>query len=217
MRNKKIAPGNKQLGQTLIETLVAIFILITGLISAITLAIYSFNSTDNSSKQIVATALAGQGLEAIKNIRDNNWLDLTNDPLVSCPDLGSTQMCYSNWQGQGSNKLVTGDYTVDFLTLGNSPVWRTQRQNSNANFTLKYDSTDGQYANQGAGVLSVYSRDINIVEETAAPYTALNPRLRVTSTVWWSGKSCAVTTDPTTLPATCKVVLQTYLTNWKNY
>jgi type II secretory pathway pseudopilin PulG len=210
---KKIAPKPEQLGQTLIETLVAIFILTTGLITAITLGIYSFNSTDNSSKQIVATALARQGVEAVKNIRDSNWL---SDPLVDCSGtMGANQSCHPNWQGGGANRLSTGDYAVDFNFLGGTDGWTMSR--SPANFSLNYDPSTGQYHNGGSGAPSIYSRDVNIAEDSSAPYTVANPKLVVTSTVWWSGRACPVTASPDTLPASCKTSLQMYLTNWKNY
>lgn len=210
---KKIAANNNQLGQTLIETLVAIFILITGLISAITLAVYSYKSIDNSSKQIIGASLASEAIEAVKNMRDTNWL---NDTFVDCSaDLGSGQKCYANWQGTGANKLSSGNYAVDFSSAGGSGAWVLTR--TPASYVLNYDSSTGQYHTGGSGIASVYSRSVNIVEETATPYTTLNPRLKVTATVWWNSKDCAVTGDPSTLSNNCKVTLVSYLTNWKNY
>lgn len=210
---RKYASKNKQLGQTLIETLVAIFVLIIGLITALSLAIYSFRSSDTSTKQIVATALAREAIQGVKNIRDNNWL---NDTLTTggiCAQLGSGQKCYPNWQGTGTNKLSTGTYAIDFDANTNS--WIITK--NPPSYTLVYNSTTGTYSSQGTGTNSVYSRKVDIIEETTAPYTSGNPRLNITATVWWFGRNCPVTTNPSTLPASCKVVLQTYLTNWKNF
>lgn len=210
---RKYASKNKQLGQTLIETLVAIFVLIIGLISALSLAIYSFRSSDTSTKQIVATALAREAVEGVKNIRDNNWL---NDTLTTggiCAQLGSGQACYPNWLGSGNNQLANGTYAIDFDANLNS--WTITR--SPASYVLVYNPTTGTYSSQGTGTNSVYSRKVVIVQETTAPYTSGNPRLNITATVWWFGRNCPVTTDPTTLPPSCKVILQTYLTNWKNF
>ncbi len=207
---QKIAPKNKQLGQTLIETLVAIFILVTGLVSALSLAVYSFQSSDNSSKQIVATALARESIEGLRNIRDTNWLRGT---LSSCADLGTGQQCYSNWQGSGAQRLETGTYAVDYsIGLGN--VLLTKNPTS---YVLNYDPVSGSYSNGGSGVASNYSRKVTISEDQTSPYTALNPRLVVEATVWWQGRKCSATTDPAALSSSCKVILQSYLTNWKNY
>src|SRR5579864_7113651 len=104
----KIAVDQKQSGQTLIETVVAIFVLVTGLITAASLAISSFQSTDLASKQIIATALARQGVEAVKNIRDSNW---QNGTLADCSGtMSSGQFCYANWLGAGQTALATGTY-----------------------------------------------------------------------------------------------------------
>ncbi len=208
-----------QSGQTLIETLVAIFVLVTGLISATTLAVYSFNSTDAASKQIVATGLAREGIEAIKNIRDSYWL---NDTLIDCSgSMGAGQMCYRNWTGTGTNQLKkNSSYSVDFdPQTGN---WLLNKQNGNGTpttFLLNYDSGTGVYSdhNTGVGVPTIYHRKIDIDEDNTPPYSVLDPKLIVISTVWWTSRSCPYTDDPTPLTNSCKVVLQSYLTNWKNY
>ncbi|GAC1413093.1 MAG: hypothetical protein NVSMB66_4080 [Candidatus Doudnabacteria bacterium] len=211
---KMIAAKNQQLGQTLIETLVAIFILLTGLISAISLAVYSYKSIDNSSKQIVAASLASESLEAIKNIRDTNWL---NDTLVNCAYLGTNQKCYANWRGSGSSRLDAGDYIVDFSSSGGIGSWVLSRNPPVSAYRLNYDSVTGQYHSGGTGSPSVFSRDVKIVDDNTAPYTGGSPRLIVTSTVWWTSRNCPATIDPSTLSNSCKVIEQIYLTNWKNY
>jgi len=208
----RIAHTNKQSGQTLIETLVAIFVLVTGLISAISLSIYSFNSTDNASRAVVATSLAREGVEVIRNLRDSNWL-APSDLLVDCSDLGSGQKCRPGWRGTGSQLLSAGTMTIDLNTING--VWTINKNPST--WVLYYDSNSKEYNNTGVGTASIYSRKIQIDENSSAPYTVNNPLLTVTSTVWWSGRKCPVTTDPSTLLGSCKVVLQTYLTNWRNY
>ncbi len=213
----KVLVTNREAGQTLIETLVGIFILVTGLISATTLAVYSFNATDSSSKQVVGTALAREGIEAIKNIRDTYWL---NDVLVDCsPSMGSGQVCYRNWQGTGQGKLMKNStYAVDFAISGGNPVWILDKHNgSTYDFTLNYDPATGQYQNIGPGTPSIYARRIDIDEDNNFPYSVLDPKLIVTSTVWWKSRQCPQTNNPSSLPSSCKVVLNMYLTNWKNY
>jgi len=207
----RLASGQRESGQTLIETLVAIFVLVTGLISAVSLAVASFNSTDNTNKQITATALAREAIEGVRNIRDQNWL---NDTLVTCSDLGSSQKCYQNWEGlDGATALRAGTYSVDYNTSNSK--WTLSP--SSSSYVLNYNSSSGLYSNQAGGAPSLFSRKVTIVETVVAPYTAQNPRLDISSTVWWQGRSCPSTTDPSTVPFGCKVVLQMYLTNWRAY
>ncbi len=53
--------GRCEAGQTLIETVVAIAMLTTGVIVAMSLAVYSSSSAGDSTNQIVGTELARQG------------------------------------------------------------------------------------------------------------------------------------------------------------
>lgn len=117
-------------GQTLIETMSAVFILIMGVTSALGLAIYAYSSSTMITKQIIATGLAREGVEAVKNMRDTNWLkqlsvNINKDCYnyasttpagigpspATCPGNTSTaSCCYRNWlqepgcAGQGNDK-----------------------------------------------------------------------------------------------------------------
>lgn len=143
-----------EFGQTIIETMSAIFILIMGVTSALGLAIYANSSSTMITKQIIATGLAREGVEAIKNMRDTNWLKqgaidkncynyASSTPAgigpvpATCP--GSTltaSCCYRNWltePGCGGN----GNDKGYCLSPGAVPaqVNRTVRIEKNA--TLK--------------------------------------------------------------------------------
>lgn len=59
---------------SLMEIIVAIGVIMTFLIGAITLISYSVTSIKIGKSKIIATALTQEGLEIVRNIRDNNWL-----------------------------------------------------------------------------------------------------------------------------------------------
>ena len=61
-------------GFTLLETIVAIGVIVIGLISALTLITTSLFYVSNIQDRLVATNLVAEGLEVARNIRDNNWL-----------------------------------------------------------------------------------------------------------------------------------------------
>ena len=75
--NKKIK------GFSLIETLVATFVLATGLLAAASLIFYSIESSMDSRNQVIAANLAQEGAELVRNIRDNN------DPSTPFANLGA--------------------------------------------------------------------------------------------------------------------------------
>lgn len=71
-----------QSGQTLLEALLAIGIIAVGVISLISLLV-SLNQTASSTlSQSLATQLAAEGMEAVRFVRDSNWLK-AEDGLTS--------------------------------------------------------------------------------------------------------------------------------------
>lgn len=101
-----------QNGQTLVETVAAVFILAMGISSALGLAVYANSTSTNITKQIIATGLAREGVEAVKSMRDTNWLKQTaidqdcynfaaptaTTTAASCPGGPNTKTCcYKRW------------------------------------------------------------------------------------------------------------------------
>jgi prepilin-type N-terminal cleavage/methylation domain-containing protein len=66
--------GNSQAGFTLIETLVAIGILVVAVVAPLTLATQSLTASLVARDEITAFHLAQEALEWIRNRRDSNWL-----------------------------------------------------------------------------------------------------------------------------------------------
>lgn len=61
-------------GFTLLETIIAISIVLFGVISIITLMLSSRLASDITSDEFVAINLAREGVEAVRAVRDANWL-----------------------------------------------------------------------------------------------------------------------------------------------
>jgi len=61
-------------GQGLLETTIAIGIVITGLVGAISLVNYTIRSTTSTVNRLIALNLAWEGSEVAVNIRDSNYL-----------------------------------------------------------------------------------------------------------------------------------------------
>ena len=226
LQNKK-----NQSGQTLIETVVAIFVLSMGIISALSVATYSFQAANKASKQVIGTAIARQQIEAMKSVRDSNWLAAW-DPLADCSaDFGgnagdSSQMCHANWLGlAGGVQFKNGQFGPVFNDA--TGLWsfvpiQTDAEVNNQNinqYALNVDPSTGIYsvANTG-GPASVYSGKVVVTLNTAAPFNkTANPEVDMVSTVWWQGEGCPTTKESDSVPASCKVVLEMHLTNWRNY
>jgi type II secretory pathway pseudopilin PulG len=214
-----------QRGQSLIETMVGLVVLVMGVTAAVGLANYALNASTNVTKQLIAMGLAREGLEAVKNMRDTNWL---NDALEdSCYDFRTgqnTASCYKRWDklnGWYDLKTNVNDktFTLEFDPL-NTVYWKLVKKNNQ--FQLLYDSagTNGFYT-VSSGQPSDYYRMITITEDTTEPFnhpSDLGARLVVLSQVWWSDKNCPTpSADSFPTSGSCRIQLQTFLTNWKNY
>lgn len=70
-------------GQSLLELVVAIGIINVGLFSVWHLSFSNFNAEREAQDRVIATNLAREGIEIIKNIRDSNWL--AADENNACP------------------------------------------------------------------------------------------------------------------------------------
>ncbi len=224
--------NKNQSGQTLIETVVAVFILVMGITASLGLANYSLNATGNIRKQIIAMGLAREGIEAVKNMRDTNWLYTTlSSDCYNFYSSDSTGFCYKGWinpaaSGQSGYNISPGTYSLKSDTNSTGlGYWTLTSQASN--FGLNYDSSSnpqhGLYSAWSGpndqNATSDYSRKITIsAESSVAPFNKadIGPRLLVTSQVWWKDKKCPFSADAPSSQL-CVVKIQTYLTNWKDY
>ncbi len=215
-----------QAGQTLIETLVAALVLVMGVTAAVSLALYGLSSSEDITKQMISVGLAREGMEAIKNMRDTNWLytTLSND----CFDFYTTQpptdvaSCYKDWnKGIRGGTYVLGLH-VDPSALDKPDYWELT---PSTEYRLSYKLNDSVFEQgfyfpppPGEEGNSDYSRKITLTEENFTPFnhTDLGPRLKVRVDVWWNSEHCQAGANPPTNTG-CKVSLETYLTNWKNY
>jgi hypothetical protein len=210
-------------GQTLIETIAALFILTTGLISGLALATSTFAGTSEGSEKIVATGLAREGIEIVRRMRDSNWLAAkTRSGLVYCSDLGADQSCYPTWlserydiSGQSGEGL---EYRAIFDPTNLANKWSLSPADSGSDFRL-YKQPGGEYSHIQTLESTNFFRKINIVSvQTTAPYSASSPLLLVRVTVWWQGKHCpqiSYLNNPQ--DTSCKIVTEEYLANWRNY
>jgi len=133
LNNKKSLPAGRQ-GFTLMEVIVAVAIIITALISSLALITSSISSIRENKSKIIATGLAQEGLEVVRNIRDNNWL------------------IYKRKANDWRDGLSAGNYRVQF------------NQESLLSFSsvpLKINTIDGRYQYSN-GNNTIYYRKITI-------------------------------------------------------
>ncbi len=67
---------SNQQGVTLLEAVVAIFVLLIGLMSAVVLILSSIISAGKTKNELIAANIAREAIEVIRAQRDSNWLEI---------------------------------------------------------------------------------------------------------------------------------------------
>lgn len=82
----KILKNKNMEGQSLLEAIAAIFVIIVGLVGSLAVAYSSLSSNNEAKTRIVAVNLAREAVEVIHNMRDSNWMaSATWDNGLSAP------------------------------------------------------------------------------------------------------------------------------------
>ena len=137
-------------GFTLIETLVAISILVLSVTGAFAAAQKGLSSSTYSKNQIIAFYLADEGIEVIRNLRDQNALNGLNSSsnwLTGIAQNGSDQ-CYFN-------KKCTVDAVNNTLTQCPGGF-------SSANCPILLQSPNGFYGYTPGWTNTIFTREVGL-------------------------------------------------------
>ncbi|MBI4122715.1 MAG: hypothetical protein HY462_01825 [Parcubacteria group bacterium] len=63
-----------QSGQGLLETIIALGIIVSGIVGMLTLTLSNQSGSIESSERLIATHLAREGVEVVRNMRDSSWI-----------------------------------------------------------------------------------------------------------------------------------------------
>lgn len=112
----RLFPRNNK-GETLAETLVALMVLGIGITVASTVISSSIQNMENTYNRILAVNLAREGLEAVHNIRETNWMKFSNDKrgcwnhLPQPLDLNGNEACTPSTEAINTS-IKQGSYVV---------------------------------------------------------------------------------------------------------
>ena len=128
-------------GFTLIETIVAVGIIAMGFVAVLVLITTSVFYISNIQNRLIAANLAAEGIEVVRNIRDNNWLQ------------------NKAW----NSDLTDGNYQVAY---NSAPPLASYNSGS----FLLLDSNTGFYSYIPGGVSTPYIRKISITHIPGSDY-----------------------------------------------
>lgn len=140
------------------EVIIAMGLIVSSLVFSLALISFSISSTRTSRFKIIAISLSQEGLEIVRNIRDNTWLEFKRKPSEWREDLpqGNSRVEY--------DKLALLPYTTSALMVDTAGFYFYDDQGSRA-----------------GSITSPFQRTINI------QYIDDN-QVKVTSEVKWQEK-----------------------------
>jgi len=156
---------------TLIEAIVAIFLITVGIVGTYSLITQTISSATFSSNKLIASYLAQEGIEIVRNIRDTNWLKQITDPAILWDDgipLGS-------WEADYTTQNFINFYNGEFLKI------------------------NGGFYNYTSGTDTKFKRNITIFDKTdlSSPPDEIFDMFKVSVLVEWQekGKTYQVATQ----------------------
>jgi type II secretory pathway pseudopilin PulG len=79
MFRKELFCFRKKRGQGILEVVIAMSVIVIGLVSIMSLVFFNINVQNYNHNMLVASNLAREGIEIIRNVRDSNWLNSDKD------------------------------------------------------------------------------------------------------------------------------------------
>lgn len=147
--NKHIRQFVKRKAESLVEVIIAIFVVSLGASVATGLIVTSLQSNSFSRDNLIALNLVEEGIEAMRAIRDTNWLKYGYDKEGCWNLLPSAPAC----PAASPNEVISdGYYTVE-LDANNSwilqkyeqPLALDQANATNDNYQLKVVTRNGAF------------------------------------------------------------------------
>ena len=200
---KWVHRARSQAAETLAEVMIALVVLAVGATGATTLIHSSISANAENKQQIEAYNFAREGVEAVRNIRDTNWLRFpgnreecwdvtleTTDP-TACTDVGIEKIGKAD---PGTEYVIYPQLDEDVGAATDLFSWKLKKVPGDTSDTVIYEYQFGTsilYVNNPEGVMGTfnatpYSRTTTVVRDTDAEG---NETMIVSCTVTWQFKN----------------------------
>ncbi len=150
-------------GFSLVEVLVALAVAMIGIVAAFDLVNRSLSQSNSAAMRLTAAYLAKEGVEITRNIRDNNFVDVTLDPLL-WKTAGGLDQCNDGHKG------CRADYD-DYVL----------RKNVNMGADPMIKKSPAGFFNHDVGAPTIYKRKI-LIDDSNPDF------LEVEVVVWWEDR-----------------------------
>lgn len=149
----------KYRGESIIETIITIGIIVVSLVGIMSLFLGTIKLNQSIRERVIAINLAREGMEAVRYIRDTNWLIYSNNRRI-CWNLESGNCNESGIEGVNDNYL-SGYYTIEMNPTDFS--WSIQTDNTeDVDLNNQLFLKDNFYCHDNTGTFTPFLRQIEI-------------------------------------------------------
>ena len=191
-------------GFTLIELIIAIFILSIGIVGIFGAYSAMVVATGDISNKFIATYLSQEGVEIVKNIRDLNWANISANPTGGYTWVDGLTGCTSGCEA---------DYTTGISTQ--MKTWGISPDGTYGNY-LVTDSTSGFY-NYLGGTQTKFKRKITIVclNDDGSVDASCSHLMKVSVAVYWDKKASLISPGGSAANGGGLITVEENLYKWK--
>ena len=154
----------------MMELMVVLTIIVFGLLGVSSLVIQNLQAQSVNKEYLIASMLAQEGLELVRNQRDNNWLDQADDWLLG-----------ENGADSDTDLLRDGSYKIDYRGFANA-VNTPDAIDTATNANRLYEDASGYYTTVNTGNATPYYRLIHITGSQGDDF------IGASSTVMWENR-----------------------------
>jgi type II secretory pathway pseudopilin PulG len=148
-------PSRKRKAETLLEVIVSIFVVALGSAAATGLIISALQTNGISRDNLIALNLATEGIEAMRNIRDSNWIKYAYDKENCWNMMADANECrdadvikngyYTLSLDTSTMKWTLANYSATIPLDLNNPLYNP------TNYVLRYKDANPSFNSDGIG------------------------------------------------------------------
>jgi len=176
-------------GETLLEVLVALTLIVVTAAAAASAVISATKSLSLSKNYLIAQNLGSEALEAIKNIRDTNWMKFPinkEDCWLVIDEITEAGYCGTSEKLQYIVLLPSNDYIVKF----ENNKWVAEKQTTTIessinNFALR--NTGGKYTSAITADSPLFYRAIRVMNEDSGKSITIKSITIKAIVKWYEG------------------------------
>ncbi|QFR39048.1 hypothetical protein A9Q91_02325 [Candidatus Gracilibacteria bacterium 28_42_T64] len=196
---------------SIVEAMVITLILVTGITGMYKIYIESIRLSDSTVNKIQAIQIAREGIEAMTNIRDTNWILFSSDYKNCWNTLNYESTCIGD---TSTTNDISGNYII---YQNNNDRWYLSGAINGSYSVATYRDAyriyldgNGFYTQSGGtDLVPLFTREIkiNYLDTDGGAATSNDEKMEIISLVQWRDRSST---------NIHKVELKTILSNWKN-